>query len=274
MNSLKFSVLMSIYINDKLINVQDCIDSLVNQTLLPNEIIIVLDGPVKIEIENYLISYQKNSCIQIVIERLDENKGLPTALNKGLQKCRYNLIARMDADDICSLDRFEKQIARFEMNPSLTLLGGSLEEFYADNTLSQIKYAVMENITQYSKLRSPFNHPTVVFKKQDIIGVGGYDEELYYAQDYELWCRLIQLNFEVGNIEDVILKFRMADNFLTKRSGLKYIKIEWSLFQKLSKIGHLKGLEKIRFLIIRCLPRVLPTIVLKQVYGLLRSFRL
>jgi glycosyltransferase involved in cell wall biosynthesis len=124
----KFSVLMSIYYKEAPDNLDQCLESLANQTVPANEIVIVKDGILPAGLEKTLLSWQEKLPLKIV--GYEENKGLAYALNYGLDYCSHELVARMDSDDICLSDRFEKQISFFERNQDTVIVGTNLFEFY------------------------------------------------------------------------------------------------------------------------------------------------
>lgn len=136
LSKIPFSVLMSIYKNEKINHFEQCIDSLKKQTILPNEIIIVLDGPIQSDLSEKLDYLVKMESISFVLIPLDKNVGLGYALNIGLTHCSNEWIFRMDTDDICLPDRFEKQISYIQGNPHISLVGGNTEEFSEDMMIS------------------------------------------------------------------------------------------------------------------------------------------
>lgn len=155
------SVLMAVYKNDRPDWLHLAIDSMLNQTLCPDEFIVVVDGPVSQQLRQVLLSYQK----QLTVIWLKRNRGLWNALNKGLKVAKNELIARMDADDIATSDRIEKQVAQFMADPALDLVGGQIAEF-EDNIENIVSYRrvplLQQDIAKFARFRSPFNHPTII----------------------------------------------------------------------------------------------------------------
>ena len=166
---IKFSVLMSIYKNDKKEFVQESIESIINQTVKPNEIIVVQDGPIPEEIKSLVSEYEKYDFFKLIV--LNENQGLGKALNIGLENCQYDIVARMDSDDICLEDRFEKQIKEFQKDDSLSVVGGFINEFIENpSEIIGVREVPLTNeeIIKHIKSRNPFNHMTVMFRKKDV----------------------------------------------------------------------------------------------------------
>ena len=125
---MKFSVLMSVYKNDKIDFLNEALNSILNQTILPNEIVLVKDGPLSDELNEFIVEYEKHTPILKVIES-KENIGLGNALNLGMKYCSYDIIARMDSDDVCKSDRFEKQLNCFISDDNLSIVGSNISEF-------------------------------------------------------------------------------------------------------------------------------------------------
>ncbi len=227
---MEFSVLMSVYKNDKKEFLKLAIDSVINQTVKPNEIVIVEDGPIDEDMENLIKDYEKKYKFLKVI-RQKENTGLGNALRIGLEECTYELVARMDSDDISVPDRFEKQLKEFEKDKELSIVGGFIEEFIDDTSnVVGIRDVPLENenIKQYIKSRCPLNHMTVMFKKEEVLKVGNY-VEWHYNEDYYLWLRMYLANCKFRNLSDTLVKVRVGQEMYKRRGGLAYFKSEASL---------------------------------------------
>ncbi|WP_168169291.1 glycosyltransferase [Kushneria phosphatilytica] len=170
-----FSVLISVYHKESPDFLRSCLASLAEQTLPASEIIIVEDGPIGEDLKNVVNEFL--STLPIVSLPLSQNVGLGEALNQGLAICSHDLVARMDADDLCTSDRFEKQITHLANAPDdVVLLGGAIAEFDADPT-SPHSYRILptgiKQVKKFAKKRCPVNHMTVVFRKKAIEAVGG-----------------------------------------------------------------------------------------------------
>ena len=223
--NLKFSVLMSVYKNDKEEYLKVALDSIINQTLRPNEIVIVVDGPIPENIKDLIDNYKKNLDFLKVIY-LKENGGLGNALNAGLIKCSYDIVARMDADDISLKDRFEKQIKEFENDNSLSIVGGYISEFIDDPKESiGIRKVPLNNddFSDFIKNRNPFNHMTVMFNKNRVLEVGNY-QDFHYLEDYYLWIRMFLNGAKMKNIDSVLVNARVGTDMYKRRGGWKYFK--------------------------------------------------
>jgi glycosyltransferase involved in cell wall biosynthesis len=214
----KYSVLMSLYKKEKPKYLKQSIDSMLNQTILPDEIVIVKDGPLTDELEEVLNSYIARYLDLFNIVVSERNLGLGLALNLGIINCRNELVARMDTDDISLPDRCEKQLRAFEQNNELVIVGTMVDEFYNNpNEIisSRVVPTTHNAIYEFAKRRSPFNHPTVMYKKSKVIECGGYSD-LRRNQDVDLFGRMLFAGVKAANIGESLLLFR-SNNALSKR---------------------------------------------------------
>ena len=136
---ISFSVLLSVYYKESPIYLSQALYSVIKQSIPPTEIILVEDGKLPKTLEKVISQFKKKtSTIKIV--QLPYNQGLGKALNEGLKHCTYDIVARMDTDDIAKLDRFEKQIKIFEKYPDIDICSAWIEEFENDtNNILSIK---------------------------------------------------------------------------------------------------------------------------------------
>ena len=219
----KFSVAMSVYKNDQPNYFQQAMDSIIKQTLIPNEIILVIDGPISNELKNVVDTYEnKYSFIKTIW--LKENKGLGNALKLAVENAKYDLIARMDSDDIAICDRFEQQINIFKTNPNVDIVGGDISEFIdVDTNIVGIRKVPKENneIREYMKTRCALNHVTVMFKKQTVIAAGNY-QDWFWNEDYYLWIRMVLINTYFQNTGTTLVKVRVGKEMYKRSGGKKY----------------------------------------------------
>jgi glycosyltransferase involved in cell wall biosynthesis len=262
----RFSVLMSIYKGENPAYLDSCLKSLHFQTLKPEEIILVEDGPLTCQLHE-IISKWSNK-IPIKKYPLKKNLGLAQALNYGLKYCSYDLVARMDTDDICKPQRFEIQINYFKNNPNLTALGSSIEEFEKDPQQSYGLRKVPTNhldIIEYSKSRNPINHMTVMFNKHDILNVGGYGD-YRYSQDYFLWVILLNKGKEIENLSESLVYARTNPDLFRRRGGWKYLMYEMDMQTKFLQMGHITISKYLTNLGIRVFIRLCPTFLREKIY--------
>jgi glycosyltransferase involved in cell wall biosynthesis len=224
MANLKYSVLMSVYNGENPNYLKSSIESMVAQTQMPDEIVIVEDGPINEELVSVIRSYNSNYPGLFTIVRLDKNLGLGAALNRGLSKCRNELVARMDTDDISLRNRCELQVREFMNDSELRIVGSNIDEFY-DNPdqviTSRVVPSKYEEILKFSKRRNPFNHPTVMYKKSSVISLGGYGD-FRRNQDLDLFVRMLNNGYKAKNIDKSLLLFRAnIDNLKRRKSWEK-----------------------------------------------------
>ena len=237
-----FSVLMSVYFKERPEYLYECLSSIINQTVLPNEIVIIKDGPLTPKLEHVLNEFiTKNKDLYKVIE-LEENVGLGKALAIGVQNCSFELIARMDTDDISKNDRFEKQIQEFKDDKTLDIVGSHILEFDKDinNILAKRIVPLTHNeIYSYSKRRNPFNHMTVMYKKQSVLNSGNY--RLVYGigyEDYDLWVRMLMSGCKCMNIDDYLVYARTGIEMFKRRGNKERLRTALKFRKRQYKSGY------------------------------------
>lgn len=266
---LDFSVLLSVYFKEKPEFLQIALNSLVNQSKLPNEIVIVKDGQLTKELDIIIEAFRSNYPDLLVIVELKENIGLGGALQEGLKHCKYQWVARMDADDICFPDRFEKQFDYIDSNPEITILGTALEEFeYVPGDIGRIKKQPSDylRLFAYAKKRCPLNHPTVVFRKDAILKVGSY-QKMPFFEDYYLWIRLLKNNYKMENLNIPLLHFRTGNDMIGRRHGWAYMVYEVNFLNAVRKTKFINIKDFCFALITRVPMRLIPKKVLTIVYS-------
>lgn len=236
--NLNYSVLMSVYYKEEPSYFKESIDSMLSQTKLPEQIVLVKDGPLTQDLDTISDYYASIYPGIFTVVPLTENIGLGKALDEGLKYCRNDLIARMDTDDISLPDRCEKQLQVFSDNPDLSLLGTMIDEFY-DNPSNIVSTRNVptehEEIVKFMRRRSPFNHPTVMFKKSEVIRCGGYGK-FRRKQDLDLFSRMINNGCKTANINESLVLFRSNEqNFKRRRSWSyckSYIDVQFAIWKR------------------------------------------
>lgn len=267
-----FSVLISVYFKENSSFFERALSSIWDgQTLQPTEIIIVKDGELTPELDRVLIAFSKKAPVKVVA--LSKNVGLGEALAIGLNACSFELVARMDSDDIAIANRFENQINYLIEHPSVSLISSQIAEFdnIPTNTKSIRRVPIDHNaIVRFSKTRNPMNHMAVVFHKSAVESVGGYLPFLGY-EDYYLWVRMLKAGFQAYNHPEVLIYARTGNNMLARRQGFIFFKQELKLQFELKRIEHINSVQLFRNIILRALPRLFPIFGLKMVYNFLRK---
>lgn len=231
----KYSVLMSLYKKEKPEYLELAIDSMINQTVKPDEIIIVEDGPLTDELYAVLEKYP-------MLHRVknENNLGLGLALNIGLKECRNELVARMDTDDCSKPERCEKQLARFAEKPYLAIVGSHIDEFVGNtsNIISKrIVPVTSEEIYNFAKRRSAFNHPAVMYSKTAVLENNGY-ADLKRNQDVDLFGRMQFRGYKAENIDEALLWFRSSDELARRRKSWQNTWSYIATIRKFWKMGY------------------------------------
>lgn len=231
----KFSVLMSVYKNDDVEFFRTALKSVTSdQTLKPAQAVIVYDGPVADGIDGVIADIEReNTEIEFTVIKKPENKGLAAALNTGLKECKYAWVARMDSDDISLPDRFEKQMTFLMNDPQVRILGSYISEFESDpqDTVSVRAVGLSHaEIVEMAKTRTPMNHVTTIYHRDDILKLGGYSENFGKLEDYKLWVDAITAGLTLANIKDITVSVRIGNGFIERRSGKREIQ-DWDMLQ-------------------------------------------
>ncbi|MBW7951524.1 MAG: glycosyltransferase [Chitinophagaceae bacterium] len=244
------------------------LESLFKQTLLPNEIILVLDGDIPEENKIVVNKFLAHELKLLQVFPLEKNVGLGNALNYGLKKCNYDLVARMDSDDIALENRFKIQLNYFKNNPDVSVLGGWMNEFEKElNDRNKIKSTPVgfSKIIQYAKMRNPLNHPTVMFKKHDVLAVNSYIE-INLFEDFYLWLRMLKKGYKLANVKDILVHFRVDDTMISRRHGYKYLVKEIRFITRCYNEKLINFSSLIIQIFTRLPLRLMPLSVLKFIY--------
>ncbi len=223
---------MSVYRNDKPEFVRRAVESVTDrQSRKPDEVVLVVDGPVTDELAAIVSDYEKapNSIFKVIW--LPENKGLGNALRVGVEAASNEIIARMDSDDVSASDRFEKQIAYMERDADCDLVGGQISEFIGeeDNIVGRrIVPCEHDKIFMWLKGRCPFNHVSVTMLRSRVLEVGNY-MDWHFNEDYYLWIRMAEAGCRFANLPDTLVNVRVGADMYRRRGGWKYFKSEKGL---------------------------------------------
>ena len=228
---------MCVYGRDNPAWFKTAVDSILNQTVPPSEVVLVVDGPVPDELDAVINEYAATPVFNVI--RFAENQGHGNARRAGLAACTNEYVAIMDADDISAPDRFEKQLKCFTDNPDASIVGGNITEFVDDATNVVGKRIVFEHdeeIKADMKKRCPMNLVTVMFKKSDIESVGGFID-WHCEEDYYLWLRMALADMNFANTPDVLVNVRVGREMYRRRGGWKYFASEAKLQRYMRKNG-------------------------------------
>lgn len=237
----EYSVLMSVYYKENPQYLNLSIESMLNQTISPNEFVLVEDGPLTSELEKVIEKHVLNNPNLFKIIKNKENLGLGLSLKKGINAAKNEWIARMDSDDYSIPTRCEQQLQFIEKNPEYEMVGSFESEFIdtINNVVSIHKVPKKaEQIKQFMHRRCAVLHPTVMYKKSAVIRSGNYRNVPLY-EDYDLFSRMVlEYNIKTYNIQKSLYYIRTSPDFYKRRGGIKYAKTALNFKASLYKNGY------------------------------------
>lgn len=270
---LPVSVLIPVYFGDRAEWFDQAMRSITHQTLRARELVIVQDGPVCPELQKrmrfWLSLYPSGKLVT-----LPENQGISAALNAGIQASTQPWIARMDADDIAESRRLEIQWNFLLKNPDVVIVGSWIDEY--DETMTTLLASRRPPIThkkiyQFAKWRCPFNHQTVIYRRDAVLHVGGYPQRKVMGEDYVLWTRLLHAGYRTANIPKTLVKVRAGQSLIHRRRGWHYLKLEYHSMTMIYRIGFFSWWQYLLQLTIRTAVRLSPAYLVRNIYAHLRS---
>jgi glycosyltransferase involved in cell wall biosynthesis len=262
-----FSLLLPVYAGDDPQHFTRAFESSVTeQSRKPSEVVLVRDGPVPAALEAALTAAQAASPVPVTRVDLGSNVGLAHALQAGLRASRFDVVARMDADDVSVPERFAVQLPVIE--DGADLVGSALVEFHGaeDNLVgSRPQPTQMSDIVRQARFRDPFNHPTVVFRRSAVTVAGGY-RELALMEDYWLFARMIQSGATVANVPEELVKYRVSSGAYARRGGWQLLRSEVTLQGQLRRTGFVSRPQYLRNLVVRGGYRLVPESIRRAAY--------
>lgn len=245
-NHEPFSVSMCVYGGDNPEYFDLAVNSIVEQTVVPDEIVLTVDGPIPDAIETVIEKYRSRLGEEkFKVVYLEKNMGHGEARRICFENCSNDLIALMDADDLSVPNRFEKQLAYFSAHSELAVVGGLIHEFIGSPENCVGKRIVPETdvqIKKYMQKRCPMNQMTVMFRKDAVRAAGGY-LDWFCDEDYYLWIRLALAGYCFGNIQENLVNVRVGKEMYQRRGGMRYFKSEAKL-QGFMRKNRLIGLPR------------------------------
>lgn len=264
----KFSVLFTVYYKEKAEFFRQSLESIRNQTVKAAEWIIVKDGPLTPELDALIDEYCAYEDLNIKVVALEKNMGSGPASAKGVESCEYELIAKMDSDDIAVANRFELQLNEFMSDSELAVCGGQIVEF--ETSVDQLIAKRMvplnhDDIYNYFKYRMGINNMTVMYKKSEVLAVGNYDDAPL-MEDYMLFAKLLQHGAKFKNVDAVLCYARTDKTMVARRGGLKNYKYYKIAKKKMYKSGFINYWQYKKMNVIQFIVSVMPGWLRKFVY--------
>lgn len=235
----KYSVLMPLYKKDNPEFFSVAINSIIEQTIKPDEIVLVCDGVIPeclLKVVNKTISENPNL---IKIYKFEVNRGLGMTLADGIKLCKNEIIVRMDADDFSVKNRCERQLKVLMEHPEYDVVGSNVLEFIDsfDNIVSTVILPENpEECYSFAKRRCPIRHPSLMYKKSKVLAAGNY-RDYRHAQDYNLMVHMLQNKSKIYNIQDYLVYMRVSEDFYKRRGGFNQMKIVLRLKKEFYDIG-------------------------------------
>lgn len=265
----EFSVLMAVYAGEQPAYLTQALESLCVCHGGIAELVLVEDGPLTPSLREVIEVFRARLPLRSVV--LTANQGLGPALNAGLSACSLSWVARFDTDDLVEPDRFERQVNWLRLHPHVDICGGWIQEFDEDPDAEPDRIRRVpeshEEIKAYARSRNPFNHMTVMFRRDVALSAGGYGKEPMY-EDYALWVRMLQHGACMANLPEVLVRARAGRGMLARRGGWRYIASEWAMqttFLRSKFIGPLRFMAN---LAIRVPVRLAPNALRGTIYRL------
>lgn len=259
---------MSTYWADQPEFLSEALASVCRCTLRPQEVIMVLDGPVPEQVRSVIATYQQTLSLRVL--PLEKNGGLGPALAFGLDHCQHELVARFDTDDICMPDRFERQLDYMLHHPEIDACSSAVLEFEhsIDEPNLRLKSVPTgpDTVARYARWRNPLNHMSVVFRKSKVLSAGSYQDDRYF-EDYALWVRMLLNGSRLDNLAEPTVWARAGSRMLARRGGWAYVRREISTQCKFRSWGFINLFEVIRNISCRTLVRFMPSLLRGKVYS-------
>jgi glycosyltransferase involved in cell wall biosynthesis len=261
-----FSLLVPVYDGDRPDHVRRAFRSAVDdQTVRPDQVIIVRDGPVRAELAACLDELGENGLVPATLVDLPRNSGLGPALDEGLAASWFDVVARMDADDVAMPHRFEVELPLMR---EADIVGAGLLEFVEDTDHivgQRVPPTGPDQIRRYARMHDPFNHPTVVYRRRAVLAAGGYGD-LPLMEDYALFARMLQDGARAVNVAEPLVFYRVGASAFKRRGGAELLRSELRLQREFQRRGFTSRAEYLRNVAVRGGYRLIPWRVRRAVY--------
>jgi glycosyltransferase involved in cell wall biosynthesis len=261
-----FSLLVPVYDGDRPDHIRRAMRSAVDdQTVRPDQVVIVRDGPVRDELARCLDEFQRASPVPVTFVPLLTNRGLGPALDQGLAASWFDVIARMDADDVAMPHRFEVELP---LIADADIVGAGLYEFVEDTNEivgQRVPPTDPVRIRRYARMHDPFNHPTVVYRREAVLAAGGYGD-LPLMEDYALFARMLAGGARPVNVAEPLVFYRVGEEAFRRRGGARLLRSELRLQREFLRCGFTSPPEYLRNVIVRGGYRLIPWWLRRAVY--------
>ena len=272
-NNIDLSVVIATYCNDNPVHLSTALESILDQNLLPEEVVIVRDGPIPESLQDVISDFELEFSNSTKIIKIEKNQGLGNALRLGVYESSNELVARMDADDISAPNRFKRQVDFLSSNISIDVVGTYIGEFSENpkdiHAIREVP-TTHEKISEMARWRSPMNHASVIFRRSAVLSVGNY-RSVDRMEDWDLWSRLLLNGAKMANIPETLLFVRAGPLMYRRRGGWEYTREEIRTQVEFVQRGFINPLEFLRNVATRVPIRIIPSIFRQILYE--RLFR-
>lgn len=267
MTKIDISILLAVHNQTSNKDFTKTIESIYLQKHIPKDIIIIQDGPIEENLFKNILNFKNEKKInQNII--LKKNLGLANALNEGIKKCKFNLVARLDPEDEVINDRFYYQFLFMSKNQNISVCGSYAREEHDISSNIIKKPTTSSEISKYIKFGNPLIHSTVIFRKNKIVDIGGYPN-IPKCQDLFLWVKCLQFGLKLANLPKVLVKTYLNRETMRRR-GLKYFRNELIIYKYQYQHKLISHKEFILNCILRFLLRASPIWLRNITYKLFR----
>ena len=261
----RFSVVMSVYRADDPAQFGAAFESVLDQSVVPDEIVVVVDGPIGAALRSAVDLVQEHPLVRVI--DLPVNMGLGGARDLAVRASKHEVIAVMDADDISVHRRFEMQLGALESSGA-DVIGGYIEEFEDSNIgVRRVRKVPLlhDQVIAMGRWRQPVNHVTIMFKRQAYVRAGGY-RPIRHVEDYDMFARMFVTDVKFRNIPEVLVHVRCGKELFGRRSGYHYLRAELALLHRMRRSGFLSLPVWIAGSGIRVVTRMVPRGIVGWIY--------
>lgn len=266
MTDHRYSVLMSVYYKENPRFLKESIESMLSQTVRTDDFILVCDGPLTDGLDRVIEGFRQEHQEFFRVYRLENNVGLGRALSYGILKCKNEIVARMDSDDIADTGRCEKQLQKLE--EGYDIVGSNVDEFVEDTRNIIARRLLPEKsgeIAAFSRKRNPFNHPSVMYRKQSVLKAGNY-QHLIRLEDYQLWIHMLMHGCRGYNIQECLVHMRVSKDAYQRKGGIELCRSLYRLKRYMLEHGYISKKEFWGTLCVHCGTAILPSRARELVY--------
>ena len=245
-----FSLLLPVYHGDDAAHLRRAYRSATTeQHLPPDEVVLVQDGPVGPALAE-VVAEIEDTAQAVTVLRLERNVGLALALEAGLARCSHEIVARTDADDVCRPERFARQVPL--VAEGYDIVGSAIQEFVSEDEPGLVRVPPLSSdaITTGARFHSPFNHPTVVFRRSAVAAAGGY-RDLPLLEDYWLFARMLAAGARGCNVPEPLLLYRVGAGAYARRGGTRLLRSEIELQRRMRRLGFTTRAQAVRNVVVR-----------------------